>query len=107
MFPSQLTPDRAYFMCGYYSDTSNVPSIETYIYLGTVSEVLGGASGEKREHIFQDAECYFQQQRGELSATASPEERGLVLIAEDEIESLVDDYDDLLTFLQGCRSDVA
>jgi hypothetical protein len=104
---SQLTPDRAYFFCGYYSDTSNVPSIETYIYLGTVSEVLGGPPREKREHIFQDAESYFQQQRGELSSTASPEERGLVLIAEDVMEPMVKDYEGLLTFLERCKSDVA
>jgi hypothetical protein len=102
---TQLIPNRAYFFCGYYTDTADVPSIETYIYLGTVSEVLGGPPREKREHIFQDAECYFQQQRGELSPTASPEERGLVLIAEDGMDPMVKDYEGLLAFLEGCKSD--
>ena len=103
---SELTPHRAYFFCGYYMDDESVPSIETYIYLGLASEVLGATDRGKREHIFQDAECYYEQQRGEISLTASPADRGLVLIAEEDLlEPMVQDYAGLLKFIEQCKRD--
>src|SRR5262245_62924571 len=93
MTPTELVRHRPYFFCGYFTDANSVPSIETYIYLGLASEVLGAADKQKGEHIFQDAECYFQQQRGEIPSTASPVDRGLVLIANDDLlEPMVQDY---------------
>jgi hypothetical protein len=105
MSPADLVPHRPYFFCGYFTDAESVPSIETYIYLGLASEVLGSTT-QKREHIFQDAECYFRQQRGELSSTASPADRGFVLIAdEDLLKPMVQDYAGLLEFINRCKQD--
>ena len=104
MAPGELIPHRAYFFVGYFTDTEPVPSIETYIYLGLASEVLGAADRPKREHIFQDAECYFQQQRGKISSNAAPADRGLVLIAEDDLlEPMVQDYAGLIEFIKRCQ----
>lgn len=99
----ELIPHRAYFFCGYCDETGHVPSIETYIYLGTAEDVLGGFSAAKSEHIFQDADRYYEQQRGELSASASPEERGLVLVAEDTLDGMLEDYDGVVAFIQECK----
>ena len=101
----ELVRHQAYFFCGYCVGAEHVPLIETYVYLGTASEVLGGPAGEKVEHMFQDAECYYQQQRGELSANASPEDRGMVLVANDLIDPMVQDYDGLLAFIAECKKD--
>jgi hypothetical protein len=108
MTHSDLIPHRPYFFCGYFTDAESVPSIETYIYLGVASEVLGATDRGKREHVFQDAECYFEQQRGEISSTASPADRGLVLIAdEDLLEPMVQDYAGLIEFVKRCEQDAS
>jgi len=105
MARTELIPHRPYFFCGYFTDAEPVPSIETYMYLGLASDVLGATNRQKPEHIFQDAECYFQQQRGEISSTASPDERGIVLIAEDLLDPMVKDYAGLLLFIKRCQED--
>jgi hypothetical protein len=104
MTHTELIRHRPYFFCSYFTDAESVPCIETYIYLGPVNEVLGATERARREHIFQDAECYFQQQRGEIASTASPEDRGLVLIAEEGLlETMVQDYAGLLQFIERCK----
>jgi hypothetical protein len=104
MTPTELTPNRTYFFCAFASGSNDVPVIDTYRYIGLVSDVLGGPARGKREYIFQDAEAYYAEQRGELSKSSSATERGLVLVAEEEVDALVQDYDEAIQFLESCRN---
>ena len=106
MANTELIAHRPYFFCCYVTDTESIPSIETYIYLGLATEVLGARNRGKPEHVFQDAECYFQQQRGEISSTASPADRGLVLIGDEGLlETMVKDYAGFMEFIKRCKAD--
>jgi hypothetical protein len=103
----ELVRRKAYFFCGYCAEHDPVPSIETYIYLGLATEVLGGSLREKVEHIFQDADLFYQEQRGELSPTSSATDRGLVLIADNLLDPMVQDYDGLISFIERCKRDAS
>jgi hypothetical protein len=104
MNPSELKPHRPYFFCAFALGSNNVPVIETYRYIGLVNDVLGGPSGAKREHIFQDVDAYYAEQSGEISKSASPTERGFVLVAENEVDALVQDYDEAILFMESCKN---
>jgi hypothetical protein len=104
MDPRELKLDRTYFFCAYALGSNNVPVIETYRYIGLVNDVLGGSSGGKREHIFQDVDAYYAEQSGEIAKSASPTERGFVLIAENEVDALVQDYEEAILFMESCKN---
>ena len=98
--PLKFLKHKTYFDCGYFTD-SDTPSIETYVYLGTSTDILG--SGKKDEHIFQRGDYFYADPEAIPPQLVKGKDQGLLLVNESNYE-LIKGPEDLIAFLEAWKT---
>jgi ABC-type microcin C transport system duplicated ATPase subunit YejF len=97
----QLVIGRAYFVCGYYFRNRPIPTIETWIYVGTTASTEGVA------HLFEDPATYYArewtEERPKEDKSEMPEAQRL-MVNETDLD-VVSTLQELEQFLAALRSD--